>query len=81
MSYGIGYYDRSLLPRSHFLYALPDGSYDPSTVDAVQRQSLVANDWIVIGSTDPDAAALRGLGWQATPFLGLVAYHQKTCGT
>ncbi len=81
LSYGIGYYDRSLLPRSHFLYALPDGSYAPSTVDAVQRQSLVANDWIVIGSTDPDAAALRGLGWQATPFLGLVAYHQKTCGT
>jgi len=72
LSYGFGYYDRSLLPRSHFLNRLHDGSFDPS--------SLGAHDWIVIGSTDPAAAALRSLGWQATQFPGLTVYHHQTCG-
>jgi len=87
-SYGFAYYDPGLLPRTHLLWRLPDGSFDQSPVEAVQKQNLGASDWIVFdagtvassaGSGTVDAA-LRSQGWSATTFLGLVVYHQQTCG-
>lgn len=87
-SYGFAYYDPSLMSRSHFLYGLPDGSYDASPVDAVHRQNLGDHDWLVLdtgtaGSSTTGGtqdAVLRSQGWSATPFLGLLVYHRQTCG-
>jgi len=86
-SYGIAYYDPSLKSRSHFLYALPDGSYDTSPIDDVARQNLGPHDWLVLdtgtasslASGDTPDAVLRRQGWSATSFSGLMVYHQQIC--
>jgi len=88
-SYGFAYYDPGLMSRSHFLYVLPDGSYEPSPVDAIERQNVGKHDWLVLdtgvarsattGGTQDEV--LRSKGWSATPFLGLLVYHQQTCGS
>jgi len=87
-SYGFGYYDRALIPQSHFLFVAPDGSYDPSPESNVARQGLGSRDWIVLTSGEGAApaadgtqdSALQRLGWSTTPFLGLLVYHQRVCG-
>ncbi len=87
-SYGFAYYDPSLLSRGHFLWLLPDGSIDTSPIEAVRRQNLGVHDWIVLGAGNvADSTSggtvdsvLRNLGWSPTSFLGLVVYHQETCG-
>ena len=81
-SYGFGYYDQALIPRSHFLFANPNGSYDPSPADNAVREGLGSRDWIVVGGspTGPEDSALRNLGFSPTPFLGLLVYHQHVCG-
>jgi hypothetical protein len=86
-SYGFAYYDPSLLSRAHLLWRLPDGSFDTSPIEAVQRQNLGVHDWIVFDSGTAASPAsggtvdsvLRSLGWSPTPFLGVVVYHQQTC--
>jgi hypothetical protein len=87
-SYGFAYYDPGLLSRAHLLWRLPDGSFNTSPIEAVQGQNLGAQDWIVFDSGTTGRAAnggtvdseLRRLGWSPTSFLGLVVYHQETCG-
>ena len=88
-SYGFAYYDPRLLSRAHLLWRLPDGSFNTDPIVAVQRQNLGRNDWIVFDSGTASSSvgggtvdsALRGMGWSPTRFLGLVVYHQETCGT
>jgi dolichyl-phosphate-mannose-protein mannosyltransferase len=88
LSYGFGYYDPSLLSRAHLIWRLPDGTVDMSPIEAVQRQNLGLHDWIVFGSGTAASSTtggtvdsvLRSQGWSPTPFLGVVVYHQQTCG-
>jgi uncharacterized membrane protein len=87
-SYGFAYYDPSLLSRAHLLWRLPDGSFNTSPIEAVQGQNLGPHDWIVFDSGIAGNSAgggtvdsvLQSLGWSATRFLGVVVYHQETCG-
>jgi len=87
-SYGFAYYDPTLLSRAHLLWRLPDGTFDTSPIEAIQRQNLGAHDWIVFDAGTAASAAAGGTvdsvllseGWSPTRFLGLVVYHQETCG-
>lgn len=84
-SYGFAYYDPALLARAHVLYVLPDGTYDPSTTDAVSRQTMGPNDWLVLNASTTDDQggavdqALRAEGWSEVRFDGLVVYNHGSC--
>jgi len=82
-SFGYGYYEPSLIRRSHLLYKLPDGAYASSVVDAVLRQRLGVRDWVIVQPDWPTSVGtdtiLRGLGWSATEFPGIVVYHHGIC--
>jgi uncharacterized membrane protein len=82
-SYGFAYYAPSLEVHTHFLYVLPDGSYDPNAMDAVQKQDVRADDWIVLDTATAAAEdpALSARGWTAKSFNGIVVYHQQTCAS
>jgi hypothetical protein len=87
-SYGFAYYDPGLFPRSRFLYLLPDGSYNTSVVDDIQRQSIGSRDWLILDTAtialpsdgDTPIGLLQRQGWSYTPFTGLLVYHRQTCG-
>jgi uncharacterized membrane protein len=80
-SYGFTYYAPNLEAHTHFLYALPDGSYDPNAMDALQKQGVRAGDWIVLDAATAAAndPALTAEGWSAKSFNGVVVYNQQTC--
>ena len=81
-SYGFAYYAPTLEAQARYLYVLPNGSFDPDALDALQKQDVRANDWVVLDgpTAAADDAALRALGWSATSFTGIVVYHRQTCG-